>query len=270
MSKSQSNKAENNIGLISGGIIGIGCITALGVGLITLPVAIGVGAVVAVGLGAKELMNIREEKKAIDPNQARYEKASGQGFKEFNQGRGSLNEEQIEEKKATEEGKRMGKKIGEEIAREHLIQPTITTEHSAIIQEYQREAKKQNLSPQEKKDANYKLRVAQVAKELAIDFTTKKAGFSKSMLEAYKQNEEFNKYVTMDKKAIVMKKKESDQQYTIKESELYPKKLITLRENAIATSAFDEVAKVIVEHKQRPSSDPQSPVLRLGEKVRAG
>ena len=148
-------KKENNIGLISGGAIGLGCITALGVGLITLPVAIGIGAVVAVGFGAKELMNMREEKKAIDPNQARYEKASGQGFKEFNQGRGSLNEEQIEEKKAIDEGKRMGKKIGEEIARENLTQPTITKKHSAIVQEYQREANKQNLSPQKKMQTIY-------------------------------------------------------------------------------------------------------------------
>ena len=235
-------KAENNIGLITGGIIGIGCITALGLGIITLPVAIGVGAVVAVGFGAKELINMREDKKAIDPNQARDEKAPQQGFKEVNQRRGPLNEAHYE-----------GKRIGEEIALEHLSNPRTTTTNSQIIQKYQLEAKKQNLSPQETKDANYKLIVAQTAKELAIDFTTKNAEFSKSMLEAYKQDKYFKKNVAI-----------------IKKSEPYTINLKALRENTIAESAFDEVVKVIAEHKQRPSSDPQSPIVRWGEKVRAG
>ena len=73
------------------------------------------------------------------------------------------------------------------------------------------------------------------------------------MLEAYKQDKYFKKNVAI-----------------IKKSEPYTINLKALRENTIAESAFDEVVKVIAEHKQRPSSDPQSPIVRWGEKVRAG
>jgi hypothetical protein len=236
MSKSQSNKSENNIGLIASGLIGLGCLTALGAGLITLPVAIGVGLVVVGGFGAKELMNIREEEEkinpvqTIDPFQAKYEKAIQDGFIEINLGRRPLNETQIEEKKATEEGKR----IGEEIAREHLSDPTTTTENSLVIKKYQDlydEEKRKDADSKEAKDAKFKFRVASVAKEIAIDFT-KKPQISTDILKAYKQDKEFKKEVVSFQ---------------------------TLRENAIAKSAFDEVAKVIVKHQQKPSSNLGSP-----------
>jgi hypothetical protein len=257
-----SNPQENNIGLVAGGLIGLGCLTALGVGLITLPVAIGIGAVVAGGFGAKELINMRGEKKAIDPNQARYEKAPQQGFKEVNQERGSLNEDQHE-----------GKRIGEEIALEHLLNPRTTKTNSRIIQKYQLEEIKQNLSPQQKKNANFKLRVAQAAKELAINFTDKPT-ISTDMLEDYKKDFikkaiYINENTTSSKtgKNIInsVKLKAIRKNVTIQlATNEYNITTIPerLRENAIATSAFDEVANVITAHQQKPSSNLGSPSVK--------
>lgn len=191
MSKSQSNKIKNNTGLIGYGLIGLGCITALGVGAISLPVAIGIGAVTFGALGAIELANISKN-----------------------------NEVEIEEAEAQRE---IGREIGEEIAREHLSDPATSTENSSVIKKYR------NLYEEEKrKDAKFKFRVAYVAKEIAIDFTRRDGFPYPKMLEAYKGDIEFKNEV-------------------------------------IAISAFDEVAKVIKTaevSKKLPNSSPSSASLR--------
>ena len=142
MSKSQSNKSENNTGLIGYGLIGLGCITALGVGAISLPVAIGIGAVTFGALGAIELANISKN-----------------------------NEVEIEEAEAQRE---IGREIGKEIAQEHLSDPATTTKNSSVIKKYQNlyeEEKRKDADSNETKDAKLMHRFAYVAKEIAIDFT---------------------------------------------------------------------------------------------------
>ena len=229
MSKSQSNKSENNIGLIASGLIGLGCLTALGVGAIALPVAIGIGAVTFGALGVIELANISKnnevEIKSEEVSQFDSRIASAIPIKE----RSDIGSEspKIDWNKTSKEnaGREIGRKIGREIAQEHLFQPT--TENSSVIKKYQNlyeEEKRKDANSKETKDAKFKLRVASVATEIAIDFVNNPE-LSTATLEAYKQDREFK----------------------------------TLRENAIAESAFDEVAKVIVEHQQNPSSNPVSP-----------
>jgi hypothetical protein len=234
MSKSQSNKSENNIGLIASGLIGLGCLTALGVGAIALPVAIGIGAVTFGALGAIELTNMSKNNKVEIKSEvfSQFDSriASAIPIKE----RSDIGSEspKIDWNKTSKEIN-AGREIGRKIAEEHLSDPATTIENSSVIKKYQNLCEKEerkNTNSQEAKDAKFKFRVAYVAKEIAIDFT--KNTEPTEMLEAYKQDNEFKKVGSSFQ---------------------------TLRENAIAKSAFDEVAKVIAKHQQKPSSNLGSP-----------
>ena len=171
MSKPQSNKAENNIGLIAGGLIGLGYLNALGVGLITLPVAIGIGVVVTGGFGAKELMNMKGEKET----------------KKVDEKRRPSNKAQIEE----------GKTIGREIAEEYITNPQATIEDSLVVKQYKKlyeEEKNKDPNSQKTIDAKFKLNVAYVAKKIVKDFHEKKE-FAHDLLRVYKSNPEFSKII---------------------------------------------------------------------------
>jgi hypothetical protein len=233
MSKSQSNKSENNIGLIASGLIGLGCLTALGVGVIALPVAIGIGAVTFGALGVIELANISKnnevEIKSEEFSQFDSRIASAIPIKE----RSDIGSEnpKIDWNKTSKEN--AGREIGRKIAQEHLSDPRTTKENSLVIEKYQdlyEKEKRKDANSKETKDAKFKLRVASVAKEIAKDFHEKK-GFAHNLLKTYKSDLEFSNKI-------------------------------------IALSAFDEVAKVIVEHQQNPSSNLGSPRVNLVESWR--
>ncbi len=258
MSKPQSNKAENNIGLVAGGLIGLGCLTALGVGLITLPVAIGIGAVVAGGFGAKELMNMREEKKAIDPNQEKNGKEIEDGYKKIGK-----KSDQIAEKKAITKEEKIGKRMGRAIAEEYLENPD---EKSKIIEEKLNQLMKlmNNPNSKNKEDLEYQFKIFNSASILA-SFFNKDSSHAPELLEAYKKNSQL--FVEKTEPEIAEQlRNPPDFKENLKKNRLngystynINGKIIAERQ-AIAESAFDEVAYVITAHQQRPSPAPQSPI----------
>ena len=255
-----SNPQENNIGLVAGGLIGLGCLTALGVGLITLPVAIGIGAVVAGGFGAKELMNIREEKKAIDLNQAKNEKEIPNSYKKIGK-----KSDQIAEKKAITEEEKIGKRMGRAIAEEYLENPD---EKSKIIEEKYNQLMKLMNNPNSKniEDLEYEFKIFTFASTLA-SFFDKDSSHAPELLEAYKKNPQLFVEKTEPEMAeqLGITKSFEDLKKDLRKIRLkeYSTHKETAKRQAIAESAFDEVAYVIKEHKQRPSPAPQSPISGL-------